>query len=419
MFRKLIPLLPALALCLPAMADMPAGLSLGEKEKEVLQKVASSDDFTPLSDKAKRKLEGNYCLSGKIAGQQWLAHFVFDRRSKMLTQLLFVSDQAMQPNQYDKLLKPFYLFTAEHLRAHFKLKEPLNLPEFGHASALKDEEMFPLHAFPGEGITLTAGLWKAKNGGIHLCFTVQPSSNSAMGQTYTSNTTGKRSDWEDVPDFTTTDEGKAFMERTGIARSTTTLEDKEEEESYDDLEEEETEGTETAPAAPAGPALASKDLPQKEQDMLNALILLQDGSRQKEGLALLVTAAQADNARALYELGRGYEEGKYGLMPDKKNAQNAFHKAAMGGFALAMVHYGAEFPVALAALNMRATDGERMVKVAEEAKEYSLTQRFNYAIMLRYGYGVRKDVEKAGEIMQQLATHGDPVAAKLVEEWSN
>ncbi len=415
MFRPILSLLPALALCLPALAGMPAGLSLGENEKDVLQKVAASDDFTPLSDKAKRKLEGNYSLSARVAGQQWLAHFGFDRRSKMLTQLLFVSDKAMQPNQYDKLLKSFYIFTAGHLQAHYQLKEALNLPEFGHAGSLKVEEMFPLHAFPGEGITLTTGLWKSKSGGIHLCFTVQPSSNSALGQTYTSNTTGKRADWENVPAFASTDEGKAFLEETGLAPAPTPIarEESIEEEPLPEEEEEE-----ESPAPESGPTMASKDLPQVEQDILNALIYLQDGNKQKEGLALLVTAAQADNARALYELGRGYTEGKYGLMPDKKNADNAFRKAAMGGFALAMVHFGAEFPVALAELGFRAMDGTNMVKAAKEAGELSLTQRFNYAVMLRHGYGVRKDVDQAVEIMQQLAEAGDPEAKKLAEEWA-
>ncbi len=411
MFRPFQSLLPVLALCLPALAGMPAGLSLGEAEKDVLTKVSASDDFTPLNDKARRKLEGNYSLAAKVAGQQWLAQFVFDRRSKMLTQLLFVSDKAMQPNQYDTLLKSFYIFTVGHLRQHFTLKEALNLPEFGHASALKTEEMFPLHAFPGEGITLTTGLWKSKAGGIHICFTVQPASNSAMGQTYTSNTSGKRADWEEVIAFESTEEGKAFLEQTGLAPVPAPAEE-EPEEDVAPLPDDEEESSDSEP----GITKASEALPQVEQDMLNALILLHNG-KQKEGLALLITAAQAGNARALYELGCGYNVGKYGLTPDPKNADNAFRKAAMGGFALALVRFGAEFPVALAQLDFRAVDGNNMVEAAESAGETSLTQRFNYAIMLRHGYGVRKDVEKAKEIMQQLVNEGDPVAAKLLEQW--
>ncbi len=415
MFRPFLPLLPVLAFCAPALAGMPGGLTLGANEKDVLEKVAASDDFSPLSDKAKRKLEGNYSLSARIAGQQWLAHFIFDRRSKMLTQLVFVSDKPMQPNQYDKLLKSFYIFTIGHLRQHFKLQEPLNLPEFGHTSALKVEEIFPLHSFPGEGIMLNAGLWKSKSGGIHLCFTVQPAANSALGQTYTSNTTGKRSDWEDVPDFASTEEGKAFLEANGLAPAPAPEPEAEEPEEEEEpiLEEESSEAEEETTIMKA-----SEDLPQVEQDMLNALILLHNG-KQKEGLALLITAAQAGNARALYELGCGYTEGKYGLMPDPKNADNAFRKSAMGGFALALVRFGAEFPVALAELGFRATDGNNMVKTAESAGELSPSQRFNYAIMLRYGYGVRKDVEKARELMQQLANAGDPIAASLVEEWAS
>ncbi len=411
MIRSLISLLPALSFCLPALAGMPAGIKLGENEKDTHQKVVASDDFAPLNDRAKRRLEENFKLNAKIAGQQWFARFTFDRRSKMLSQLTFVSDKAMQPNQYDKLLKPFYLFTLGHLRQHFQLQEPVNTPEFGHAGGLKVEEVFPLHALPGEGIMLTTGLWKAKDGGIHLCFTVQPSSNSAMGSTYTTNTAGKMADWTDIPAFEGTDEGQAFLKERGLAAPAPTPVAKEDEEEDDDdlIEDEET---------PEEPAIkmASEDLPQVEQDLLNALILFNIG-KSKEGLAKLITAAQANNARALYELGCAYNTGRHGLTPNPKNADNAFRKAAMAGFALALVRYGAEFPVALAELNFRAMDGNNMVKTAESAGASSPSQRFNYAIMLRYGYGVRKDVEKARGIMQELADGGDPVAARLLQEW--
>ncbi len=413
MFRPFPLLLPALAFCLPALAGMPAGLTLGETEKDVLKKVAASEDFSPLNDRAKRKLEGNYNLNANIAGQKWHAHFIFDRRSKMLTQLLFVGDKAMQPNQYNKLLKSFYVFTSGHLRQHFKLEEALNTPEFGHASSLKVEEMFPLHAFPSEDIMLTTGLWKAKDGGIHLCFTLQPASNSALGMTNTANTSGKPADWVDVPAFGSTDEGRAFLEQHGLAAVKIEEETSEEDDSDALAVEEDIDPT------PAEPALkkASEDLPQVEQDILNALILLHN-NKQKEGLALLITAAQANNARALYELGYGYTHGKYGLMPNRGNADNAFRKSAMAGFALAMVRYGGEFPVALSELGFRAMDGNNMIKTAESSGAMSPSQRFNHAIMLRYGYGVRKDVAKALEIMQDLANAGDPVAAQLVEEWS-
>ncbi len=418
MFRPLLPLLPALTLCLPAFAAMPAGLSLGEKEKDVLQKVFASEDFTPLNDRAKRKLEGNYSLHGKVGGQQWLAHFIFDRRSKQLTQLLFIGETAMQPNQYNRLLKSFYVFTTDYLRAHFQLQDPLNTPEFGQAGSLKTETMFPLHAYPGEGIMLTTGLWKDKNGGIHICFTVQPSSNSAMGQTYTSNTSGKPADWMDIPAFASTDEGKDFLKATGLAGAPSPLppapEEEEPEEEEDSLLAEEESHDDT----PSPLATASEDLPLVEQDVLNALIIFDRGTNIKDGLAKLINAAQAGNARALYELGCGYDQGRHGLSLNKENAEAAFRKSAMGGFALALVRYGAEFPVALGELGFKAIDGNNMVKTAEAAGASSPSQRFNYAIMLRYGYGVRKDVAKACELMRQLATEGDPIAAKLADEWA-
>ncbi len=414
MFRLLLHLLPGLACCLPVLAGMPAGIVLGEKEKEVHKRVVESDDFAPLNDRAKRRLETNFILKEKLGGQQWGARFEFDRSSKMLTQLLFVGEKAMQPNQYNKLLKSFYIFTLGHLRTHFKLQEPLNTPEFGHASGLKAEEMFPLHASRGEGIMLVTGLWKDKQGGIHLCFSVQPTSNSAMGQTYTSNTSGKEADWMDVPDFASTDEGKAFLEETGMAPAPPPPAPAEEEPQEEEEEEEE----DTLPEEEDNTVTeASTDLPQAEQDILNALMLFERG-KHKEGLAKLITAAQAGNARALYELGCSYAEGKHTLMPNHELSENAFRRAALSGYALAMVRYGAEFPVALSELSFRAEDGKKIVEVAESAGASSPTGRFNHAIMLRYGYGVRKDVQKAISIMQQLATEGDPEAARLAQEWA-
>ncbi len=295
---------------------------------------------------------------------------------------------------------------------HFKLEEALNLPEFGHASSLKEEEVFPLHAFPGEGITLTTGLWKAKSGGIHLCFTVQPASNSAMGQTYTSNTAGKRSDWEDVPAFSSTEEGKAFLEETGLAEAPAPQPQAEEEEP-EELPEEEMVADTTEPARKT----VSEALPTVEQEVLQGLILLEEGNRH-EGLGWLNRAARSGNARALYELGCIHAAGLHGLPANAQTAEEHFHKAALKGYALAMVRYGAEFPTALAELGFKAEDGKQIVQTAEETGESSPSGRFNYAIMLRYGYGVRKDITQAEEIMRQLEAEGDPVASKLAEEWS-
>ncbi len=414
MFRPLLPLLPALALCLPALAGVPGGFRLGEKEKDVHKKVEASAEFTPLNGRAKSRLESNFRLTEKLAGQAWVARFTVDRRSKTVTDCVFIGEKAMRPNQYDSLLKPFYVFASEHLREHFKLQDPLNTPEFGHASGLKPEVMFPLHAYPGEGIMLTTGLWKDKEGGIHLCFTVQPSVNSALGNTYTTNTSGKQADWTDIPAFASLDEGKAYLEAAGLAVAPPppTPEEVEEPEEEDDSSL----AVEEVPEEPTMP-VASTDLPQAEQDVLNALILFDHGQR-KEGLAKLITAAQAGNARALYELGRGYAEGKYTLSPNRELADNAFRKSATAGFALALVRYGAEFPLALGKLGFTAEDGQKMVQAAEKAETSSPSGRFNHAMMLRFGYGVRKDVERAAEMMQQLASENDPVAARYVEAWA-
>ncbi len=430
MLRSLLPLLPALALCLPASAGMIAGIELGDKNKDVLRKVASSPELAPINAKAKTRLEGTYRLNANTCGQDWIAHFLFDKRNKGLTKLIFVGNKAMAEAQYDHLLKSFYVFSTEQLRQHFKLQGPINTPSYGKASSLKEEEIYPLHAYPGDGILLTAGLWKAKRGGIHLCFTVEPAASTALGSTFTSNTSGKPEEWENIPNFTSTPEGRAFLAETGMSDSPAPSETDTAEADSTATPEESSACVETDAATDNAEATesasepmrvtvteASTSLPQAEQDILNALLLMEKGSN-KEGLAKLIAAGKTGNARALYELGCCYADGIHGVTANKERAEAAFNKAATAGFALAMVRYGADYPTALNALGLSAADGRKLVETAQSASTSSPSARFNHAIMLRYGYGVRKDAAKALEMMQQLITEGDTAAAKLAEEWA-
>ena len=50
---------------------------------------------------------------------------------------------------------------------------------------------------------------------------------------------------------------------------------------------------------------------------------------------------------------------------------------------------------------------------ADEIATVSL--RYNYAVMLRYGYGTRKDVALARELLRELADLGDSEAAELLK----
>ncbi len=423
-------ILPACVLCMPAAAaGMPAGIAIGDKSKEVLDKVRNNAHFKIINESSKTKLEGNYRLTEKIAGQTWRAEFIFDKRSKLLTHLIFVSNKAMPATQYDKLLKSFYVFTSNGIIEHFHLEAPINTPAYGTAAQLKKQEMFPMHAYPGDGVLVTMGFWKDKDGGIRPCFSMQPVNNTAMGNTHTPNTAGKEAEWTDIPTFETTEEGKQFLTEAGLLTApakegTSGDEPGDEEEAFaddgKDAEPTPAPAEEPAPApkpAPEKVSAASTDLPQVEQDVLNALIRLADG-RNKEGIDLLVAAGKAGNARALYELGCCYADGSHGLDANAERADAAFRKAAAAGYALALAHYGAEFPEALSALKLSAADGEKMLKdTAAGATDASPSTRFNYAIMLRYGYGVRKDAAKALEMMQQLSQEGDPAAAKLAEQW--
>ncbi len=408
MTRSFLTLLPLLALCLPVSAEMIAGLSLGEKKKAVLRKVADSPAFTPMSSNAKFSLENTYRLTKRLAGQRWQANFIFNSRTRELNELVFLNDKPMRPEQFHKLLKPFYVFTNTHIREHFKLDDPINIPDFGQPGMLEEGKMYPLHAYPGKGFLLTTGLWKDKTkdgmeGGIRLCFSMIPSSDSALGSTDAENTSGNQADWDNIPAFEASAAGKAFLLETGLATE-------------EDFAEKEKDVP--APVRKKAMAKASSKLPQAEQDMLNALLLLNAGET-KEGVKKLTAAAKAGNPRALYELGCCYADGLHGVKADPRRAEDSFRKAAQAGYALALVRYGAEFSTALKELGLTEADGKNMINALYGAVGGPCpSYRFNYATMLRYGYGVRKDTAQALKLMEQLIREGDPTATALAEEWA-
>ncbi len=421
------PLLPIL-LTLPCAAGLIGDIAPGDKEKDVLRKAAQTPVLAPTDAKAaKHKLVGTYRLADEIASQQWQAVFEFDRRSKELASLVFIGDQSYPADQYDSTLKSFYLYTAEKVASHFGLgSQALNTPDYGSAKLLKADEMRPLHAFQGGGSLLTMGVRRDKKGAFHVCFSVKPVVQTALGSTAAENTSGNIQDWTDVPKFETLDAGKSFLASRGVkveepaptpATDKGALAAQVGETSGAPLGDTSRPVVQTTVATGPAVKVASTQLPQVEQDMLNALILM-DAHRNKDAMEKLVAAGKAGNPRAFYELACCYAQGLYGVEANAEKAEKAFRQAALGGYALAMVRYGAEFSSALAALKLDAAAGEELLsQIREGARVGTPSVRFNLGVMLRYGYGVRKDVATALSIMERLAFEGDPAAAKLAEEW--
>ncbi len=429
-------LLAALLLCLPATAGMIGGFAPGDKAKDVRKKIMKSAELEPLDGKSSAKPEENCRLKETIAGQVWVAEFEFDKRSKGLTQVIFIGSHEIKPAQAETLLKSFYVYTSNQLCEHYGLGDPMNTPGFGKPATLKARTMHPLHAYQGKEGVYTIGLWKDKKGDFRICFTLQPVSNTAMGSSVSTNSTGTDAEWQNIPLFETTPEGKAFLLKSGLAGALTgeaevaddevDMPDEGEENIHEHSADEDEGGVADEPAVepadegnaePQPAKVAGKNLPQAEQDVLNALLRIEEG-KNKEGMDLLIAAGKEGNGRALYELASSLHEGKYGVTANPERAMNAFRKAAEAGFALAMVHFGAERPAALKELGISEEEGQKLLDATlEGAKGGSPSARFNLAVMLRYGYGIRKDVPKAVEIMQQLEKEGDPTAAKYAKDW--
>lgn len=158
------------------------------------------------------------------------------------------------------------------------------------------------------------------------------------------------------------------------------------------------------------------DLSPEEHRLLSSLNYLKAGSRLEFAAAQLRSLADAGDLRACYALALCYEQGK-GVPKDGDEAVKLLYRAAAGGYALAMVRYGEEYGKACEALRLDEAQARALVdKAAADADEIAtVSLRYNYAVMLRYGYGTRKDVALARELLRELADLGDSEAAELLK----
>lgn len=158
------------------------------------------------------------------------------------------------------------------------------------------------------------------------------------------------------------------------------------------------------------------DLSPEEHRLLSSLNYLKAGSRLEFAAAQLRSLADAGDLRACYALALCYEQGK-GVPKDGDEAVRLLYRAAAGGYALAMVRYGEEYGKACEALRLTEAQARALAdKAAVDADEIAtVSLRYNYAVMLRYGYGTRKDVALARELLRELADLGDSEAAELLK----
>lgn len=173
-------------------------------------------------------------------------------------------------------------------------------------------------------------------------------------------------------------------------------------------------GAGSGTAVPAIPEDAG--LSPDEHQLLSSLNYLKAGARLELATAHLRSLADAGDLRACYTLALCYEQGQ-GVPKDGSEAVRLLYRAAAGGYALAMVRYGEEYGKACEALRLTEAQARALAdKAAVDADEIAtVSLRYNYAVMLRYGYGTRKDVALARELLRELADLGDSEAAELLK----
>lgn len=356
-------------------------------------------------------------LSDPIAHQQWSVNFFFNQSGKKLESVLMIADEGMDVEQFDKTLKSFYLYTLTGIKRRYDLrKNALNTPFFKQSDEFKKGEFLPLHSYAKDDMAVTLGLiLDVKQKKIFIACELTPrEESSALGGGKVRNTGEEEEVWQDIPLWDNIPEAMGFLVRKGL-REAPPEPLKPEEGSEGTQGAEPTEGATTPEEDAEDDPLSVVDtsLSEVEQNLLRGHILL-DMEKNEEAATAIISAAKASDARAFYALARCYEDG-LGVIKDEQKALKAYERSAQLGYALAMVRFGAEYTSALAALGLTMEEGKDLRDASHEAASAgSVSARFNMAIMLRYGFGLRKDMTAARALLEQLSLQGDVEAQDIL-----
>ena len=438
---------------LQSSAGLLGNIEANSSKRDATKAARSCPELTEAEKK------GEYRLSAEPAGQKWAMSFVYNK-SRKLEALLFIGDQAMPASGYDDLLKSFYLFTEKALRSHFGVSndKPINTPAWGEGREAKPGAFAPMHAYAiNDTALLTVGVVRNRDKSYSMAFRLSPYQKTGLGNTGADNTGGSADEWKRIPNLDTYPEGKRFLADRGLLPKPDPQPAPQPGDASGSAGSEGSEGSTPPPdtaiadagngKAPAPGADSGKgsggaaagtpgsspqptpskplvdqlpedaDLAPEERVLLLSLNHLRADNQADVAASNLRKLADAGDLRACYALASCYEQGK-GVAQDKNEAARLLYKAASGGYALAMVRYGEEYNSACAALKLDEASGKRLAEQAAiDADEIaSVSTRFNYAVMLRYGYGTRKDVELARLLLEELAALGDYDAAQLLKD---
>lgn len=358
-------------------------------------------------------------LSDPIAHQQWIVNFFFNQSGKKLERVLMIADEGMDIEQFDGAVKSFYLYTLTGIKSRYDLSETaINTPVYEQSDEFKKGEFLPLHAYSKDDTLVTLGLiLDVKQKKIFIACELSPKEEgTALGGGKIRNSGGDAEFWQDIPLWDDIPEAIGFLVRKGL-REAPPEPTKPEEDTEGKEATEGSEGDATLPEEAEDDPLSVVDtsLSEMEQNLLRAHILL-DIEKNEDAIPAIMAAAKASDPRALYTLARCYNEG-LGVEKSEQKALKAYERSAQLGYALAMVRFGSEYTSALADLGLSVEEGKSLRDNSYEAASAgSVSARFNMAIMLRYGFGLRKDQAAARALLEQLSLQGDVEAQDLLSD---
>lgn len=454
----------------PALLAAPLdGIEWDKSAKDILPKLGKSGDFT-LSPNAKstgEKMVGGCTLNEEIAYQTWKITFIFDKKATKLGKILLIGTEGFDEQHWDSgALKSYYLFITNALKDKYGLGDrSVNTPHYDKLSKLvQSGDFYPLHSYKADGLIVTIGMhYDKQSKKIHAAYTLQKGAeDSAMGESGSDNPNvlGDASEWTDITHWESCPEATEFLTRVGVIKpkpaptttpegdegtitftidgdddseepsedetpsvdddgssdssSDDTTDDTSDDSSDDSIDDSSDDSTASTPDTPTGTATVDTSLAEGDQNLLKSIIAM-ESSNSTDMLQALSDVAKAGNARALYQIAVYTSEGK-GFTQDSAKAEKFYLAAAQLGYALALVRVDGEHDAALARIGYGPDESKALVdKIQEEAQGNSVSARFNLAIMYRYGYGIRKDIETARTLLEELKEQGDIQAEAMLK----
>ncbi len=402
-------LLATLLFSLPtAWAGVIGDINFGDTRAAVTRKLPNLGELKAVDDAEQvKKLVGSHRMVERVAHQDWLVSFQFARSGGKLVAIHVDGMEGIPLAQFDGPLKSFYLYVTNAVKDAYSITEPRseNTPSYSKSPDFTQGKRAAMHIYDihGTRVTMTLRL-NLKTNLVYVGYTLTPvPDGTALGSTELPNNKGSEEEWKDIPNWDSLKEALEFLYKNGLK------------------ERPKPKPVEPVPAPEPKPedhfAGIDSSLSSSDQALLKGIVLM-GKDQPKEAAQFFAQAAREDteNGRAFYQLAICFELGT-GVEQDIEKSAAAYMKAAQLGYAPALVRYAPEYKTALSELELTPEEGKAILDKAHQlAGANSVWGRYNLATLYRYGYGVRKDVEKARSLYRSLADQGDEEAKEQLKK---